>query len=101
MRIETSAKALKATAVIDPATLADVVVPDGTSRVVLAIRLPAHTVSAEVAAKSLRRAITAIAEYGVDGVACVVQGRLDGGAIVEAGISAMPKAPKQEKAANE
>ena len=64
MRIETSAKALKATAVIDPATLADVVVPDGTSRVVLAIRLPAHTVSAEVAAKSLRRAITAIAEDG-------------------------------------
>jgi hypothetical protein len=63
-------------------------------RAVLVVRLPGHTVTVAVAAKSLRRTVAAIAEHGVDGVVCVVQGRLDGSAIVEAGIAAMPKAPK-------
>jgi hypothetical protein len=101
MRIETTAKALKVTAVLDPSALVGVVVPDGTSRAVLVVRLPGQTVTAAVAAKSLRRAVAAIAEHGIDGVACVLQGRLDGGAIAEAGISAMPKAPKPAKAVNE
>jgi hypothetical protein len=101
MRVETTAKALKVTVVLDPATLTDVVMPDGTSRVVLVVRLPGHSVTAQIAAKSLRRAVAAIAEHGVDGVACVVQGRLNGSAIVDAGISAMSKAPKPARVVNE
>jgi hypothetical protein len=65
MRVETTAKALKVTVVLDPATLTDVV-PDGTSRVVLVVRLPGHSITAEIAAKSLRRAIATIGEQGVE-----------------------------------
>jgi ribosomal protein S3 len=55
----------------------------------------------ETTAKSLRRTVAAIAEHDVDGVACVVQGRLDGSAIAEAGLSAMPKTPKPTKSTND
>jgi ribosomal protein S3 len=42
----------------------------------------------------VRRAVAAITENGPDGVALVLSGRLDGGAIAEAGLSAMPKVAK-------
>jgi hypothetical protein len=94
MRIETTARALKVSLVLDPTTLSGLTIPDGTGRVVLAIRLPDRTVTADIAAKGVRRAVAAIGEHGPDGVALVLSGRLDGGAIAEAGLSAMPKAPK-------
>jgi hypothetical protein len=94
MRIETTARALKVSLVLDPTTLSNVTIPDGTGRVVLAIRLPDRTVTADIAAKGVRRAVAAIAENGPDGVALVLSGRLDGGAIAEAGLSAMPKVAK-------
>jgi predicted O-methyltransferase YrrM len=52
-------------------------------------------VTADVAAKSLRKAQAAIREAGVDGVAVILQGALAAGdEITEAGLSAQPKAPK-------
>ena len=89
---------LKVVAVIDPAELLDVPVPEGQPRILLAIRLPNGTVNADIAAKSVRRAIAAVREHGADGVAAIVQGRLIGSAITEAGLAVQPKAPKVEKA---
>ena len=50
--------------------------------------------TAEIAAKSLRKAQTAIREAGADNLALVLQGRLTGDTIAEAGLSAQPKTPK-------
>jgi hypothetical protein len=93
MQIETTSKALKVSLVLDPATLAGVVVPPGDG-VTLAIRLSDRTVTAVLNPKTFRKTVAAIAEHGPDSVALVLSGRLDGSAIAEAGLSAMPKAPK-------
>jgi hypothetical protein len=59
MELKLESRALKATAVLDPAALADVQIPDGTSKVTLRIAVGGSTVTAEVNAKSLRRAAAA------------------------------------------
>jgi hypothetical protein len=89
---------LKVVAVIDPAELLDLPVPDGKPRVALTIRLPHGTVFADLATKSVRRAIAMVREHGPDAVAAIVQGRLVGSEITEAGLAVQPKAPKVEKA---
>ena len=50
--------------------------------------------TADLNAKSLRRCIATIGEAGPDDVAVILQGKLEGNAVVEAGIVAQPKAPK-------
>ncbi len=62
----------------------------------LTIAVPDYgLVSADVAAKSLRRAQNAIVQHGSDGVACVLQGKLaSSGKIIEAGLVAQVKQPK-------
>ena len=53
-----------------------------------------------VAAKSVRRAIAVVREHGSEVVAAIVQGRLVGSQIAEAGLAVQPKVPKPvEKAA--
>jgi hypothetical protein len=102
--IVTARGPLKVVAVIDPAELLDVPVPDGTPRVELTIRLPDGVVTADLAAKSVRRAIAAVHENGPEAVAAIVQGRLSGYQIMEAGLSVQPKGPRQpvpEKAEKE
>jgi hypothetical protein len=71
--------------VLDPAEVAQIVVPDGRPRTIIAIRLPDRRVSADLNAKSVRKAVAAIGEHGPDGVAVVVQGKLVGDTITEAG----------------
>ncbi len=90
-----NARSLKCTLVLDPdelVALGDPVTP----RVVLTIAVPDYgPVSADIAAKSLRRAQNAIVEHGSDGVAVIIQGKLtSGGKISEAGLVAQPKVPK-------
>jgi hypothetical protein len=80
----TAHSSLKVVAVLDPAELLDVVVPDGKPRLVLTIRLPDHTVTADLNAKSVGRAVATIREQGAD---AIVQGRLTGNAITEAGLT--------------
>jgi hypothetical protein len=89
-----TARALKCTAVLDPAALIMVSVPDGVSRVTLKVSIDKRTVTASIAAKSLRRAIATIQETGAENVALILQGKLVGETIEEAGLSAMPKAPR-------
>lgn len=94
-----NARALKCTVVLDPAEAAQLAAPDGQSRVVLAIRLPDRRLSVDLNAKSVRKVVAAIAEHGPDGVAVIIQGKLVGDAITEAGIVAQPKAKPQAAAA--
>jgi hypothetical protein len=57
----------------------------------LLIRVPDRTGTAEIAAKSLRKAQSAI-EAGADNLALVLQGHLVAGdRVAEAGLSALPK----------
>ena len=77
-------RALKCTIVLDPAKVAQIVAPDGKPRTVIAIRLPDRRVSADLNAKSVRKALAAISEYGPDGAAVAIQGKLTGDAITEA-----------------
>jgi hypothetical protein len=79
---------------LDPAALVGVEVPNGLSKATLRITVGGRRVTAEVNAKSLRRAVTAINATGPDSVAVVVQGELDESIITEADISAQPKAQK-------
>jgi hypothetical protein len=88
------AKNLKVTVVLDPAAIASVTVPNGTTKFALQIRVGGRIYTADLNAKSLRRCVAAIGEAGPDNVAVIIQGKLDGTAIIDAGIAAQPKAPK-------
>ena len=93
--LKLESRAFKASVVLDPAALAGVDVPNGLSKVTLRVAVPGRTIVAEVTAKSLRRTVAAIAAAGPNGVAVVLQGKLEpGDVLTEAGIAAQPKAPK-------
>jgi hypothetical protein len=92
--IVTARGPLKVVAVLNAAELLDIELPDGKPRFTLTIRLPDGTVTADLAAKSVRRAIVMVREYGTEAVAAIVQGRLSGNQIAEAGLSVQPKGPK-------
>ena len=65
--------------------------PKDKQRVSLRIRLPDRTTTAEIAAKSLRKAQAVIREVGADNIALVLQGRLIAGdGVAEAGVSRGP-----------
>jgi hypothetical protein len=93
-----NARALKCTIVLDPAEVAEILASDGKPRTVIAIRLPDRRVSADLNAKSVRKAVATISEHGPDGVAVIIQGKLEGDAITEAGIVAQPKVKPQAAA---
>ena len=94
-----STRAFKCTVVLDPAEVAQLAALDGQPRVKIDIRLPDRRVSAELNAKSVRRALATIGEHGPDGVAVIVQGRLVGDTITDAGIFAQPKPQPAAEAA--
>jgi hypothetical protein len=89
---------LTVVAVLNAAELLDVPVPDGKPRIVLTIRLPDGAVTADLNAKSVRKAVATISEHGPDGVAVIIQGKLVGAAITEAGIVVQPKVRPQTAA---
>jgi hypothetical protein len=61
------AKALKVTAILDPAAVAGIPTPNGVPKATLRITAGGRTYSADVNMKSLRRCIAAINEAGPDG----------------------------------
>jgi hypothetical protein len=93
-----NACAMKVTVVLDPAEAAQIAAPDGKPRVVIDIRLPDRRLTADLAAKSVRRALATISEHGPDGVAVIVQGKLVGDTIADAGLMAQPKVRPQTAA---
>src|SRR3954469_24145525 len=92
MNLET--KNLKITTILDPAAVATIPTPNGVSKAALRITAGGKTYTAEVNMKSLRRCIAAIGEAGPDGVAIILQGKLVGDTIQEAGVIAQAKTPK-------
>jgi hypothetical protein len=96
-----SARALKATLVVDAAAVAGIQVPNGVPKFAVQIQLPDRIVTTELNAKSLRRAVTAIATAGEpESVAVVLSGKLEAGNVLtEAAIVAQPRAPAKAAAA--
>lgn len=85
-------KWLKVFTTLDATELLAVTVPADTPRVSLRIRLPDRTVSAEIAAKSLRKAQTAIRDQGADNIVLLLQGRLvSNDVIADAGLAVQRK----------
>jgi hypothetical protein len=84
---------------VDSAAVARLTVPNGQPRITLKISAGGRTYAADINSKSLRRCIAAIAEAEPGTVAIVLQGKLDGTTILEAGIAAQPRTPKPAAAA--
>jgi hypothetical protein len=89
-------RALKCTVLLDPAEIEGLALVDGIPRVQLNIRVAdGRTVTADVAAKAVRKAQAVIAQHGAAGVAAFLQGKLgNGDVLLEAGLVAQPKTPK-------
>ena len=92
--LPSNARSLKVTAVLPPEALLGLVVPNGEPRFRLAAAAGGGTYTCDLNAKGVRRAIAAVREHGAENVVAIVQGKLVGNAIEEAGLSAQPKAPK-------
>jgi hypothetical protein len=91
MSIVTAPK-LKITTILKAEELLAIETPNGKPRLVLRITLPDRVISADVAAKSVRKAQAAIREPGNENVACLLQGNLVAGDVVDAaGLMAQPK----------
>jgi hypothetical protein len=99
MPLNLQARAIKATLVLDPVALAGVTVLNGQPQVSLHIAVAGRTIAAELNAKSLRRCVAAVDAAGPENVAVVLQGKLEGNTLVEAGIAAQQKAPAKLEAA--
>ena len=86
-------RALKCTVLLDPAEIQSLVMVDGQPRVSLHVRTAdGRTVTADIAAKAVRKAQAAIAEHGTDGVAALLQGKLGrDDVLLEAGLVAQVK----------
>jgi len=91
MEVSLTARALKATLVLDASAVAGIKVPDGTPKVTLRISLPDRTITAPVNSKSLRKVLATIAANGPENVAVVLSGKLEGAVLMEAGIAGSPK----------
>jgi hypothetical protein len=85
---------LKVTCLLRADELLAIPAPDGQPRVSLKVKSGDRVLTADLAAKSVRKAQTAIRANGADNVAVVLQGALVGDTIAEAGLSAQLKVPK-------
>jgi hypothetical protein len=87
-------RSLKVTIPLVPDELLALRVPDGVSRVTLRIAVAGRAVTADVAAKSQRKAIATIREVGVEHCVALIQGKLGpGDEVLEAGLIVTVKAP--------
>ena len=87
-----TAKSIKATLVLSPAEILNIPVPEGKPRCLVRITVAGRSVTADLNAKSVRRAIANIREAGPDNVSCILQGRLDGNnALLDAGLAIQPR----------
>jgi len=92
-----TAKSLKVTLLLSPAEIVGIPVPDGEPRCSVRIAVAGRTVTADLNAKSVRRAIANIRQAGPDNVACILQGRLDANnALLDAGLAIQQKITEAE-----
>lgn len=94
MSATVTGKSLKATVVLDASEIARLKVGANVSRVALRVEVSGRTVTADLNAKAVRKCIAAIDAAGEVGANVILQGKLEGAAITEAGLIAQPKTPK-------
>ena len=83
-----SAKSIKATIVLSPTDVLTLSAPDGKPRCIVRVNVGSRTITADLNAKSVRKAIATICESGAENVACILQGKLDANnALADAGLS--------------
>ena len=87
-----TAKSLKATLVLSPIEVAALAAPDGKPRCIVRVNVAGRTVTADLNAKSVRKAIAAICAAGPDNVAVILQGKLNAdNTLAEAGLTVQLK----------
>ncbi len=97
-KLATTARKLKVTMVLDAAPFAAPrAVPDNApARIDITISVGGRTVSADLATKSVRKAVKTLTEHGPDAVVLIIQGVLASNErIEEAGITAQVKVPAE------
>ena len=98
LKLTTTARKLKVTMMIDAAPFAALrAIPDSApSRTELMVAVAGRTVTADLATKSVRKAVKTLTENGADKVVLIIQGALSSGnRIEEAGITAQVKVPAE------
>jgi hypothetical protein len=88
-----TAKTLKATLVLDAAQVAALSAPDGKPRCSVRINLAGgHAITADLNAKSVRKAVATIKEAGPEACATILQGKLQpDNSLAEAGLTVQLK----------
>jgi hypothetical protein len=98
LKLTTTARKLKVIIMIDAAPFAALrAVPDNApSRTDITITVGGRTVSADLATRSVRKVVKALADHGADNVVLILQGVLaSNDRIEEAGITAQVKVPAE------
>jgi hypothetical protein len=89
---ELTAKTIKVTLVLDAAQVAGLSAPDGKPRCIVRINVGERTITADLNAKSVRKAIATIREAGPDACATILQGKLQpDNTLAEAGLTVQLK----------
>lgn len=102
LTLTTTARKLKITAVIDAAPFVKMGVPpdNAPSRTVIAVTVGGRKITADVATKSVRKAVKQLLEHGAENVTLILQGELNAQNQVEsAGVVAQVKAQTAQTAA--
>jgi hypothetical protein len=96
-----NAKSLKATLVLAPNEVLSLFAPDGNPRCVVRINVAGgRAITADLNAKSVRKAIATIRDAGPDNVACILQGKLAAdNTLAEAGLTVQLKTKAEAPAA--
>jgi hypothetical protein len=99
-KLTTTARKLKITMMIDAAPFAALrAIPDSApSRTELTLAVAGRTVTADLATKSVRKAVKTLTENGVDNVVLITQGVLSSdNRLEEAGLTAQVKVPAESQ----
>lgn len=98
-----TAKSAKLTLVLDPAEVAAWSVPEGQKHFKFKVRYQGAHIEVQLSTKGIRKTVAIVKELGVDGVAVIIQGKLQTTqttiSIEEAGILAQPRPKKEAPAA--
>jgi hypothetical protein len=99
--VKLQGRAIKVSIMLDPTGLIGVTVPNGQSRFPLTVEAGGLALQVELSAKSVRRACSMVAEDGPAAVGVLLQGKLVGNRIEDAGIAATPRQPNPAPAPTE
>lgn len=77
--VDLAAKTIKVTVVLDAAAVARITVPNGASHMPFAVSAAGRRLTGQFNAKTLRKAVTMVAEHGAENVAVIVQDKLAAG----------------------